>query len=193
MNSIKIIVCFSFFTIVSCQTEDNSKNKDVDRVPILKISDAEASKSSLKINCGCITDSLITENTTSCDTVILKSGGKLYYQFNCDSIWLTYENDKKHIIFNMTTELYAYTYRLGYQFSKEYDKYLLFRSGCPANGPCDFILINKETGKETKQLGELIYDHDSEVFHDFLIYFSDSNLNSLTLYFVDENRKERFQ
>jgi hypothetical protein len=85
----------------------------------------------------------------------------------------------------MSTVYYPYIYRLGYHFAKEYNKYLLFRSGCPANGPCNFVLVDKKNGKTIKELGELIYNHDSTTFYDFLIFFSDSI--SITLYFVDKN------
>jgi hypothetical protein len=144
---------------------------------------------SQKKQCSCLSDSLINKNTTSCKTKLLKDNSKLYYQFNCDSIWLTLENSKKHIVFSMSTELYPYTYRLGYQLSREFDNYLLFRSGCPANGPCNFVLVDKQNGKTTKKIGELIYDHESDIFYNFLIYFSDKKLNSLTLFFVDRNEK----
>lgn len=138
--------------------------------------------------CSCPTDSFITQYTSNCKTIYLRDSSKLYYQFNCDSIWLTLENPEKHIVFSMTTEFYAYTFRLGYHFAKEYDKYLLFRSGCPANGPCNFVLVDKQNGKTIKELYELIYDHESEKFYDFLIYFTDSSLSSLTLDFIDKNK-----
>jgi len=116
----------------------------------------------------------------------------LYYQFNCDSIWLTLENNKqKHIIFSMTTEYYSYTYRLGYQFAKEFNSSILFRSGCPANGPCNFILVDKKTGEKITEFGELIYDHsaDSPFIHSFILYFTDSLLSTITIHYIDSNKK----
>lgn len=139
--------------------------------------------------CGCKTDTLINQYTTDCKTTLLSNGSKLYWQFNCDSIWLTLQNKngKKIILDTVPIEYYSYTYRLGYRLVKEYKNTLLFRSDCPANGPCNFNLVDKNSGKRLKQFGELIYDHDEKKFYDFIIYFSSKNY--LTLYFIDDNRK----
>jgi hypothetical protein len=141
--------------------------------------------------CECPTDSFITQYTTNCRTKYLQDSSMLYYQFNCDSIWLTLENKtQKHIIFSMTTEYYSYTYRLGYQFAKEFNNSILFRSGCPANGPCNFILVDKKTGKTITEFGELIYDHsaDSPFVESFILYFSDSSLSSITIDYIDSGK-----
>ncbi|MFA6060389.1 MAG: hypothetical protein WC756_19470 [Taibaiella sp.] len=135
----------------------------------------------IKKNCGCETDTLMDQFTTTCDTIFLMDQSKLYYQFNCDSIWLTLERfeGQKIIIDSWNDdfkELYGYHYRLGYHLSKEYDRYLLFRRGCPANGPCNFVLIDKITGQQVRELGELIYDHEHETFYDFVIYFKERNV-----------------
>jgi hypothetical protein len=91
-----------------------------------------------KKQCHCDTDTLMDGSTTSCKSTVLKNNSKLYWQYNCNRIWLTLENNKgKKIVINeVDVELYNYTYRLGYHFVKEFDKTILFRSGCPANGPC---------------------------------------------------------
>jgi hypothetical protein len=90
----------------------------------------------------------------------------------------------------MTTEYYQYAHRLGYQFIKEYDRSLLFRYGCPANGPCNFALVDKTTGKTFKQFGELIYNPSSNnPFFEFVLYFTDSTLTSLTLHYIDTDKK----
>jgi len=144
-------------------------------------------------SCSIIDPSIST--VTSCQTTVLRNKSKLYYQFNCDSVWLTLENTsgKKTIIYSMDgqlfKDLYSYNYRLGYQLSHEYNKYLLFRSGCPANGPCNFILLNKTTGKVFKEMGELIYDHSSNLFYDFLLYFSSDDHKYLALYYPDTYKK----
>lgn len=158
-------------------------------VPLLLLIFHNVSYAQIK-QCECISDSAITQNTANCKTLYLKDGAKLYYQFNCDSIWLTLENDKKIIVFSSSTEYYNYNYRLGYQFAKEYEKSILFRSGCLSNGPCNFVLVDKISGKTIEEFGELIYDHfiDSP-FYDFLIYFTDSTLGSITLDFIDSKQK----
>jgi hypothetical protein len=99
-----------------------------------------------KKECGCKSDSFMTQFTTSCKTTYLKNGAKIYWQFNCKSIWLTHQSKsgKQITIDKIPIELYGYTYRLGYQLAKEYKRTLLFRSGCPANGPCNFVLVDAD-------------------------------------------------
>ncbi len=145
-----------------------------------------------KRECGCNSNRLMNEHVINCGVTILKNSSKLYWQFNCKRVWLTLEdvNKNKKIIDELPIYLFGYTYRLGYHLSKEYDKLLLFRSGCPANGPCNFVLVDKFSGKKVRELGELIYDHDTEKFYRFVIYFS--SVNVLTLYYVDENKEYKF-
>jgi hypothetical protein len=144
--------------------------------------------------CGCATDTLITD-VVNCHTRKLKNGAELFYQFNCDSVWLTLKtaNKRKHILYLMKgktyKELFGYTFRLGYNFCHEFDKYLLFRNACPANGPCNFTLVNKTTGKIFKELGELIYDHKTNKFYDFILYLSDKSKQKLVIYYPDKNKK----
>ena len=99
-------------------------------------------------------DTSMNEATVSCETIFLKNKSKLYWQYNCERIWLTLENVKgqKFILDTIEVELYAYTYRLGFHLVKEYSNSLLFRSGCPANGQCIYTLIDKINGKTIKQL-----------------------------------------
>ena len=129
--------------------------------------------------------------TISCDTKVLKNKSKLYWQYNCDRIWLTLENIKgqKKVIDDVEIGLYGYTYRLGYHLIKEFDKTILFRSGCPANGPCIYTLIDKSTGKKIKQFGQLIcidtdIREDNKYQFDFVVYFSD-NYDKLKIYNVN--------
>ena len=88
----------------------------------------------------------------------------------------------------MGTELVGYNYRLGFQLTKEFKNSLLFRYGCPANGPCNYVLVNKSTGQTEKQLHELVYT-SAEKPTNFIIYFSETSLNRLTLYNVDTKKK----
>ncbi len=86
-------------------------------------------------------------------------------------------------------ELWGYTYRLGYYLAKEFKNSLLFRFGCPANGSCGFNLIDKNNGKLLRSFNELIYDHDDSLM-DFIVYFSNDTASlSLTLDFIDDNKK----
>jgi hypothetical protein len=88
--------------------------------------------------------------------------------------------------------LSGYTYRLGYHLVKEFDKTLLFRSGCPANGPCIYSLINKTTGKKIKEFGQLIcidtdVRQEKKYQYDFVVYFSE-NYDSLKFYYVNTKK-----
>jgi hypothetical protein len=148
--------------------------------------------------CNCSKDKYM-RGSINCKTVVLKNDSKLYYQFNCDSLWLTLEHKSgiRKVIYsmsgNMFKELYGYNYRLGYQLAKEYKRYLLFRSGCPANGPCNFILVNNVNGKKVKEFGELIYDHSNNLFYDFILYLKNKNNKLyLVLDYIDTGRKHTF-
>lgn len=135
-----------------------------------------------KKDCFCDQDTLMNGATVDCETVLLKNKAKLYWQYNCDRIWLTLENSsrKKMVLDDMDVTFYAYTYRLGYHLVKEYQHTLLFRSGCPANGPCVYTLVDKETGGIVDTFDQLIcIDTDSkwedthEYAYDFVVYFSE--------------------
>ncbi|WP_083693632.1 hypothetical protein [[Flexibacter] sp. ATCC 35103] len=103
--------------------------------------------------CFCDKNKLMNESTVDCDTIKLKNNYLLYWRFNCDRIWLTLEkpNKSKIVINEVDVVFYSYTYRLGYHLIKDYKNKLLFRSGCPANGPCIFVLINKKNGKKISE------------------------------------------
>jgi hypothetical protein len=138
-------------------------------------------------NCSCSKNISLKPNI-DCDTTFLKNGAILFYQFNCDSVWLTFKNgDKSKVICSIESDLMDYSYRLGYQLIREFNHTLLFRYGCPATGPCDHILIDKETGKELKKFNNLIYKAE-DPFAEFIVYFSDKNYNSLTIDFLDKNK-----
>jgi hypothetical protein len=131
--------------------------------------------------------------TVSCDTKTLSNNSKLYWQYNCDRIWLTLENPRgeKFVIDEFGVELYAYTYRLGYHLIKEFEESLLFRSGCPANGPCRYMLIDKDKGKKIKEFDQLIcidtevkWENPHEYNFDFIVYFSET-ADQIIVYYVD--------
>lgn len=63
----------------------------------------------------------MNEASVDCDTIKLKNNYSLYWQFNCNQIWLTLEkpNMSKIIIDVINAELYAYIYRFGYQLIKD--------------------------------------------------------------------------
>ncbi|MDD4970893.1 MAG: hypothetical protein PHT07_15810 [Paludibacter sp.] len=149
-----------------------------------------------KGECFCDKDTLMNNATVSCDTTTFTNGSKMYWQFNCDRIWLTLENIKKEkqVIDESTSELYDLTYRLGFHLIKEYKNTLLFRSGCPANGPCNHTLIDKTNGKKIKEFDQLICintENQSKNPHkyeyNFIVSLS-TNLDYLIVYFVDSKK-----
>ena len=134
--------------------------------------------------------------TVSCDTTTFSNNAQLYWQYNCDKIWLTLENVRKNkfIIDEVPVDLFNLTYRLGYHLIKEYSNSLLFRSGCPANGPCIYTLIDKDNGKKLKEFDQLIcidtdvkWENAHKYNFDFIVYFSDK-ADHLIIYYVDSNR-----
>ena len=146
-----------------------------------------------KKQCFCDTDTLMNNATVSCDTKFFKNRSKLYWQYNCNRIWLTLENSKgrKKVIDEVEIGLYGYTFRLGYHLVKEFDKLLLFRSGCPANGPCVYTLIDKSTGRKVKEFNQLICINTDLEWNDsknypfnFIVYFAE-DYESLKIYYVD--------
>ena len=147
-----------------------------------------------KKQCHCDKDTLINQATVSCETKFIKNKAKLYWQYNCDKIWLTLETtqDRKMTIDEVPVELYGYSYRLGFHFVKEFNKSILFRSGCPANGPCIFTLIDKNTGKKIDEFGHLICI-DTDVMEDkkyefeFIVY-ADNNYKNLIMYYPDKKK-----
>ncbi len=67
------------------------------------------------------------------------------------------------ILFSTEPDLHQYHYRLDPQLVNEFENYLLFRYGCPANGPCSHFAVDKKTGKTTMKFYELIFKgQDSE-------------------------------
>jgi len=130
------------------------------------------------------------KDVVSCEPTLLTNKSKLYFQFNCDSVWLVLENVKKKklIISSLQSDLAQYNFRIGYQLIKEFKNSLLFRYGCPANGSCDHILINKYTGKKIKAFHEFLYNIDYKNI-DFVLYFSNEKLNQLTLYYPNTGKE----
>ena len=147
-------------------------------------------------NCFCDKDTTLNE-IVNCDTVKFDNTAKLYWNFNCDSSWLTFESPKhfKNIIFSLG--LVNYTGKLGYSYAQEYQNRFLIQnrviSGCCA--PSDFYLFDKSTGQLKKNLGKLIfYSKDKKL--PFVISLKNSSYdttlvlddNFLSVYNIDNNK-----
>ena len=147
-------------------------------------------------HCFCELNSLMNNGAISCDTLSLKNNSIIYWQYNCDSIWLTLEhiNGNKVIIDNVPVELYGYAYRLGFELIKEFDNALLFRNGCSANGPCSYSLLDKNNGRLKREFDQLICidtDMNQEDPHaydlDFVVYLADST-DDLIIFYVNSGK-----
>ncbi len=149
--------------------------------------------------CNCDQNPELKE-TISCRALHLKNHAKIYWQYNCDSSWLVFENRrKKEILYSLEAGLIGYTEKLGYSYAAEYKSTFLIRnnviSGCC--DPSEFILFDKENGKEKINMGRLIFY--SEVSnHPIVVYFENSNYqpfngskidhNNLTLRNINNNK-----
>lgn len=148
-----------------------------------------------KKQCLCAENPEMNTATISCETTILKNGAKLYWQYNCEKIWLTLESKKKKIqIDQIDVSDFGITYRIGYHIIKEYERSVLFRSGCGATGPCSYILIDKNTGKKLKEFNQLIaidtdvkMDNPQPYSFPFVVYLS-TETDDLIVYFIDNQK-----
>lgn len=123
-------------------------------------------------DCFCEKDS-IYNNFINCEPDILDNGAKIYWSFNCDSSWLTFENKGKKLILEVfDKDRMILTTRIGYVSFQEFKNSFLFESklvsGCCQ--PHEFYLHDKESGKIINELGTGIYTA-SEPDYPFFISF----------------------
>lgn len=138
----------------------------------------------VKGNCYCNKGEF--DFTIDCDTTVLSNGRLLFYQLNCDDAWLTLQTKDTSVIICSMGDLGNLSYRLGHQLIREYNRGLLFRHGCPANGPCEYSLLDKETGNTIKDYGMLIDWADS--LYSYVVYFGDA-LNKIYVEDVETGEK----
>ncbi len=173
MRELLFILTISIALFSACKSPENKNNVEHNKT------------------CFCENDSLINHSTVSCDTIILNNKSKLFWQFNCERIWLTLEGENRQqaVIDSMPIDFYPLTYRLGYHLIKEFDNTLLFRSGCPANGPCVYNLIDKFTGKKIKEFDQLICidTEDDNYNFDFIVYLADTT-DHLVIYYINNEK-----
>lgn len=120
--------------------------------------------------CGCST---IREDAFDCDIKVMKNGATLQRFYNCEENWLFFKNKKRGI--NKIIYAGPADPRIGYVWFTEYEKVLLFQkeviSGCCT--PPEFIMHDKNTGNEIKNLGELLYA-DLDSVYPYIIYLNDN-------------------
>jgi hypothetical protein len=142
--------------------------------------------------CNCDTDSTLSEMVT-CFKVKFSNHAKIYRQFNCDSSWLTFENNKgiKTTLYSLESGLIEATEKLGYQYAAEYKATFLIQnnliSGCCT--PPEYLLFSKSTGTEIKNLGRLIFYSD-QAQYPLVVSVGDTTFS--TLKFYDVNSKKIF-
>jgi hypothetical protein len=142
-------------------------------------------------NCHCEDNPELNE-IVSCDTISFSNKAKLYRRFNCDSSWLTFESKlgKKTVLYSLEQPLIELTERLGYQYIQEYQKSFLIMnnliSGCCT--PPEYLLFSKDNGQLIKNIGGVVY-YSERRSNNFLLYFTNSSLNSLTLFYVDTGKR----
>ncbi len=137
---------------------------------------------SQELECSCDKAEIAKENKYECDYQSFQNGSRLYWQWNCGSAWLTFENKQKVVLKSCENETIYECQRTGLGFLKEYPNYLLFQykwiSGC-CTSP-DIIFISKESGKEINRISQDQFVW-GDLEKDYLLYFSDSCFTSLTL------------
>lgn len=134
------------------------------------------------------------DNSFFKDTTHFSNGGKLYYLWNCDSTWLTFQGKEKVILKSCSKVDPILCSRLGLQFLKEYNKYLLFlynwSSGCCTTP--DLVFIDKKNGQEIKRITNdqfVCGDNDQ----DYSMFFTDTTYMELVYLNHQTNREIKFQ
>ncbi|MFM2388391.1 MAG: hypothetical protein RL660_3148 [Bacteroidota bacterium] len=93
-------------------------------------------------------------------TTVLDIGTKLFWNYNCDSIWLTYINCKKDkVVLDNWHESQILSVKLGLCFLQEYQSKMLFQRAV-ISGCCDLpnkIIYDKASGKVLKNIGPAIW------------------------------------
>lgn len=141
-------------------------------------------------SCGCDKKKATPENQYKCDTTFFSNGAKLYWQRNCDSTWLTFENKKKLILKSCEKMDVYECQRTGLDFLKEYQNYLLFQykwiSGCCT--PPDIVFIDKINGNEIKRIpnDQFVW---GDIDENYVLFFSDTTYTHL-IYLNNNTDKE---
>jgi hypothetical protein len=133
-----------------------------------------------KLECNCDEREIIPENQYKCEVINFTNGAKLYWQWNCDSAWLTFERSRKSILKSCINEDVYSCDRIGLVFLKEYPRYLLFEhrwiSGCCT--PPDLVFLRKEDASELKRIknSQFVW---GDVDENYALFFSDSTYKKL--------------
>lgn len=144
-------------------------------------------------NCFCENDSILSE-IINCDKMEFDNSSRLYWSFNCDSSWLTFESPlhTKTVIFSLGDGLQDLTGRLGYIYAQEYKNRFLIQcnviSGCCT--PPVFYLFDKTTGRITDSLGTIIFYSENRKLP-FII--SLTNNYDISILNIDKGKKYKIK
>ncbi|WP_345203533.1 hypothetical protein [Chryseobacterium ginsengisoli] len=115
-------------------------------------------------NCGCSKKPEL-KNLISCRPTIFKNKAKIFWEYNCNSSWITFQKGKyQHKIYSLDKATMEFSTRLGYINWTEYKNSFLIENSM-ASGCCDpheYILYSKETGVKIANLGTAIFKNDSD-------------------------------
>lgn len=105
------------------------------------------------------------KDVLSCEATLLQNGAKIYWEYDCNSSWITFQKGKeKRKIFELEKEFIALSGKLGYRNWTEYKNSFLIEnslaSGCCQ--PAEYILYDKNNGRKITELGTVIFISDTK-------------------------------
>ncbi len=156
-----------------------------------------------KNNCSCHEMPELVD-LIDCEPKLLDNSSKIYWNYSCDSSWLTFETaqGEQCILFSLNKEMIQYTTELGYDSFDEFDRTILV-SNSPVSGCCyppDYYIHDKNTGKLITYLGRAVFVSENKKMP-FVVSLTDSKYgdnttkkeyNSLSLYPLDNNKIVEF-
>lgn len=128
-------------------------------------------------NCNCITFPEL-KNIISCKPYLFDNGNLIKWNYNCSGSQLIFENNSgQKVLFELKAPLIELTGKLGYSNWEEYDNFFIIEnrlvSGCC--DPEEYILFDKNTGNEIKNLGNLLYNNS--IYNVYLDFFLENKIS----------------
>ncbi|RYD95970.1 MAG: hypothetical protein EOP50_07230 [Sphingobacteriales bacterium] len=126
-----------------------------------------------------------------CSVRRLSNGGALYYQYTCDSIWLTLENrtGRRMVLYSMPSSLHEAHERVGYQLAREFKTVLLFRNDWVSPTGWNYVVVDKSNGTIKKNGLNVVECAGAETLGAYLAEFAGSR--TLVLYNPDTGKRIR--
>ncbi len=130
----------------------------------------QISLTALGQTCGCAQEKFLIE----CDTSYLQSNALIYYQFNCDSIWLTLENKNAEKFIIYKTDMLDFYGPSTLHLKQDCTESALF-SIRYTKTDIDFFVINKSNGKVIRTFQNVIDVERNQTC--FVAYYNSSKEN----------------